>query len=138
MYPCIGQTISLNRNITLQQRDNPTLPTPFLCAFSYCSNLEEFQFLIKSLVQSKNIEVSISDRIDSIAGVPREDYELFNQVIGRIKAGDFTDIDITDVNLVVTEKGWKRTNEIENRTSSEKSENSFLLPCGFDPSMNAL
>ena len=117
-----GKTISLNLNVN-QCKDNDT---PFLYALSYCSKSEEFNFLLKSLIQSKDIEISISNCVGGIAGVPREDYTKFNEVKDRIKAGDFTDIDIKDINIVITPKGWKRVNKVENRTVKENSKTVFI------------
>ena len=108
LYPGKGKSISLNVDIEVN----------FLYALSYCSGSEEFNFLLKSLIQSKDIEVSISNCVSGIAGVPREDYTKFNEVKDRIKAGDFTDIDTEDIVIVVTSEGWKRVNKVENRTET--------------------
>ena len=125
--------------------------TPFLYALSYCSDLKEFQFLVKILIQSKDIEIKFWE--GSNEGMPRSNRsphytrnmfiesrkadELFNQLNDRIKAGDFTDIDIEKIDVVITPQGWRRVKKVENKIPNKNSNTAFIA-MWIHPSMDDL
>ena len=81
---------------------------PFLCALSYCSSSKDFGFL------------------------------LFDHLKDELKYVATEKIYITGArDIKITSKGWKRLNEIENKTPNEKSETAFIA-MWIDSSMDNL
>ena len=103
LYPEMGQPISLNVNKISHQRNNPT---PFLYSLSYCSNSEEFHFLL---------------------------FDILKEELGYIKIESSFTGDVT--NIKVTSKGWNRFKEIESKNSKENSKTVFIA-MWFNPSMD--
>ena len=93
-YPDEGKSINLDINLDSNQQDNPT---PFLCALSYCSDSEDFQFLL-----FENLEKELKY------------IKTESSYVGGIMI------------IKITPKGWKRMKKIENKIQSEKSETAFI------------
>lgn len=100
-YPDKGKPINLDINLDSNLQGNPA---PFLCALSYCSNSEDFQFLL---------------------------FENLEKELKYIKTEDGPYVGGT-VSIKITPKGWKRMNEIENKTPSKKSEKVFIAMWFYD------
>ena len=105
LYPDEGKIISLNKNIISDLKANPL---PFLYALSYCSNEEDFQYLLLDVLKQELEYIKIESNF----------------------TGGTIDIKITP-------KGWKRIKEIESTTPNEKSKTVFIA-MWFHNSMNAL
>ena len=100
LYPKPGQPISIDLNAISNGQTNPTL---FLHALTYCSDEEEFKFLIDSLKDSKDIKI----KADYVGG---------------------------QLEVSITEKGWKRTDtKVPNNQS-----NQVFIAMWLDPSMDNL
>ena len=105
LYPNVGQSISLNINKISHQKNNPV---PFLYSLSYCSDSEEFQFLLFDILEKELKCIKTESPI----------------------VGGATDIKITS-------KGWNRFKETENKTPNENSKTVFVA-MWIHTSMNTL
>ena len=102
----IGYTIALSNTIN---RNSVVTDLSFLYALSYCSNMEEFKFLIKSLKESEKID------------------NKFIIDIGNLK-GAF--------GVTVTEKGWEKDQSMNELL--HKHSKTVFIAMWFDDSMNDL
>lgn len=105
LYPDKGKTVSLDINLTSHLHNNPT---PFLCALSYCSNVEDFRFLLFDVLKERLKYIKVESSF--IGGA---------------------------IDIKITAKGWERMEEVEDKTPDKSSKTAFIA-MWFDPSMNDL
>ena len=104
VYPA-GKFIFLNINTVSHHKNNPA---PFLYALSYCSDSEEFQYLLYDFLEKELECITVESTFPG-----------------------------GNVAVRITPKGWKRVNKVENKTVKENSKTAFIA-MWFNPSMNNL